>query len=178
VDDPVQRFTTLYDRWYPRVLAYVLAHAAPQVAEDIVSETFLIAWRRLADVPEPALPWLLTVARHIRLKQRDGQQRQEALASRVAALSGEADEQAWDVAELVVERATALRVLRTLPADDLELLMLTVWQGLDAGGAAKVLGCSRAVVFVRLHRARRRLRQALSRAGAVADQGLLTHAAA
>ena len=164
VDDAAERFTALYDTWYPRVLAYTLTHVAPHVAEDIVSETFIVAWRRLAAVPEPALPWLLGVARNVRLKHRDGQRRQEVLADRIAAMTGESDILAWDVAELVVERASALGVLAKLSADDLELLVLTIWQGFDAQDAAQILGCSRAALFVRLHRARHRLRKALIQA--------------
>ena len=37
----------------------------PEAVDDIVSETFLVVWRRLDDVPEPALPWLLIVARNV-----------------------------------------------------------------------------------------------------------------
>jgi DNA-directed RNA polymerase specialized sigma24 family protein len=45
-----------------RVLRYALQHADPGSAEDVASETLLIAWRRLAEVPQPPLPWLLAVA--------------------------------------------------------------------------------------------------------------------
>ena len=176
MDDAEKRFTALYDRWYPRVLAYALTHTQPHVAEDIVSETFIVAWRRLATVPEPALPWLLGVARNIRLKHHEGQRRQDALVARVEATTTESDIQAWDVADLVVERTTALRVLANLPPDDLELLVLTLWQGLTAQDAARVLGCSRTALFVRLHRARRRLRKALTQAASNIDHRL--HAAA
>ena len=48
-------------------------------AEDVASETFLIAWRRLADVPEQPLPWLLGVARNL-LRQQFGQATQAATA--------------------------------------------------------------------------------------------------
>jgi DNA-directed RNA polymerase specialized sigma24 family protein len=43
-------------------LRYALQHADPGSAEDVASETLLIAWRRLAEVPQPPLPWLLAVA--------------------------------------------------------------------------------------------------------------------
>ncbi|WP_198679155.1 sigma factor [Thermomonospora amylolytica] len=51
MDDPRSRFTHLYDEHYRRVLAYALTHADQGVAEDVVSETFLVAWRRLDDLP-------------------------------------------------------------------------------------------------------------------------------
>ncbi|MFD0891427.1 histidine kinase, partial [Streptosporangium algeriense] len=64
MDHPQQRFTELYDRHYRNVLGYALLRAERQAAEDVVSETFLITWRRLREVPDPALPWLLGRSAH------------------------------------------------------------------------------------------------------------------
>jgi DNA-directed RNA polymerase specialized sigma24 family protein len=69
VIDPVERFTVLYDRHYRNVLGYVLLRAEQDAAEDVVSETFLVAWRRLDGLPDPVLPWLLGVARNLLYKQ-------------------------------------------------------------------------------------------------------------
>jgi RNA polymerase sigma-70 factor (ECF subfamily) len=76
----------LYDQYYRRVLRYALQHADQACAEDVASETFVIAWRRLADVLEqPPLPWLLGVARNL-LRQQFGQaNRQQRLADRISA---------------------------------------------------------------------------------------------
>ncbi|MEV5825464.1 sigma factor [Spirillospora sp. NPDC052242] len=71
MDDPESRFTRLYDEHHRRVPAYALAHAEPHTAEDVAGETFLIAWRRLDQVRDPALPWLLGVARNLLRKQYD-----------------------------------------------------------------------------------------------------------
>ncbi|XVQ13782.1 RNA polymerase sigma factor [Spirillospora sp. CA-255316] len=161
MDDPSTRFTRLYDENYRRVLAYALTHAEPHTAEDIAGETFLIAWRRLADVAEPPLPWLLGVARNLLRKQRDSGHRRRALAERVAELAGAGGAVAGDVAEHVVERQSALAALAALPERDLEVLTLVNWHGLRPREAAKVVGCSAAAFFVRLHRARRRLAGAL-----------------
>jgi RNA polymerase sigma-70 factor, ECF subfamily len=46
----------LWHEWHRHVLAYALRRADPTTAEDAVAETFVIAWRRLADVPERPLP--------------------------------------------------------------------------------------------------------------------------
>jgi RNA polymerase sigma-70 factor, ECF subfamily len=69
VHDPDERFTALYDRHYRSVLGYTLLRAGQDAAEDVVSETFLVAWRRLDDLPDPPLPWLLGVARNLLHKQ-------------------------------------------------------------------------------------------------------------
>jgi RNA polymerase sigma-70 factor (ECF subfamily) len=50
-----------------------------------------------------------------------------------------------------------------LKGGDRELLALAVWEELDAGEIATVLGCSRNAARIRLHRARRRLTSELRR---------------
>ena len=54
-----------------------------------------------------------------------------------------------------------LRALAELPEDDREILILIAWQGLSPKDAALVVGCSAAAFRVRLHRARKRLKQAM-----------------
>lgn len=65
VDDPCERFTSLYDQFYRNVLRYALQHAERDAAEDVASDVFLIAWRRRDSIPDPPLPWLLGVARNL-----------------------------------------------------------------------------------------------------------------
>ena len=161
MDDPLERFAGIYDRYYRNVLRYALQHAEQGSAEDVTSEAFLIAWRRLPDVPDPALPWLLGVARNLLRKQAEAGRRRRMLADRVAAMASPADMVAWDTGEHVVERATALHVLASLPERDVEALTLVTWHGLNPREAAVVLGCSPRAFTAALHRARRRLTAAL-----------------
>ena len=158
--DAAQRFTLLYDQHHPRVLAYARSRATREVAEEVASATFLVAWERLDRLPDPALPWLLAVARNLIRKHYAQAGRQQATVAVLAALAANEG----DVAEVVVERAAMLRALASLPALDQEALTLVAWHGLAAREAATVLGCSRPAFFVRLHRARRRLETALSKA--------------
>ncbi|MCK2213095.1 RNA polymerase sigma factor [Actinomadura sp. ATCC 31491] len=154
------RFTSMYDECRQRVWAYAVSRAGRQVADEVVSETFAIAWRRLGDVPEPALPWLLGVARNVLRDNVRAEARREALAAEL---------RSWtegDVADQVAERLGVLRALATLPDDDREVLLLVAWQGLAPKEAARVVGCSSAAFRVRLHRARRRLRQAMDQPAA------------
>ena len=161
MNDPREHFTGLYNRYYQRVLRYALQHVDPGVAEDVASETFLIAWRRLAEVPPVPLPWLLAVARNLLRQQFGHARRRRRLADHIAALTSERDLIAWDAGEHVVERAAALEALAALPADDVETLTLVTWHGLSAAEAAAVVGCSPRAFTVRLHRARKRLADAL-----------------
>ncbi|HEX4290082.1 MAG TPA: hypothetical protein VH021_14250 [Trebonia sp.] len=56
MDDPLVRFTGVYDQCYRTVLRYLLQHAEQGTAEDVASETFLIAWRRFPAIPDPLAP--------------------------------------------------------------------------------------------------------------------------
>ncbi|GAA4502527.1 sigma-70 family RNA polymerase sigma factor [Actinoallomurus oryzae] len=160
--DDAARFTSIYRRNYSRVLSYALAHDRRDVAEDVVNETFLTAWRKLGEVPQDdPLPWLLRAARNHRLKQRAAGRRRETIAHRIGRLSDERDLVAWDTGDLVAERDSVLAAFASLPEADAEILILSAWYGLDAAQAATVLGCTKALYYVRVHRARRRLTRAL-----------------
>jgi RNA polymerase sigma-70 factor, ECF subfamily len=77
--DPAKRFTMLYDTHYPRVYGYAVSRAGRQLADEVVSETFLVAWRRLADIPAAELPWLLGVARNVLRDQFRADARRQSL---------------------------------------------------------------------------------------------------
>jgi RNA polymerase sigma-70 factor (ECF subfamily) len=148
----------MYDECRQRVWAYAVSRAGRQVADEVVSETFAIAWRRLDDVPEPALPWLLGVARNILRDNVRTEARRDALAAELRTWT---ESDAVDVAEQVTERMGVLRALAALPEDDREVLILVAWQGLSPKEGARVVGCSSAAFRVRLHRARKRLQRAM-----------------
>lgn len=156
-----RRFTAIYDECRQRVWAYAVSRAGRQAADEVVAETFAIAWRRLADVPDPALPWLLGVARNV---LRDGHRAQVRRESFTTELGRWTAHPAGDIAEEVAERLAVLRAMAALPDGDREILILIAWQGLTPREAARVVGCSPAALRVRLHRARRRLVRAVETA--------------
>jgi RNA polymerase sigma-70 factor, ECF subfamily len=78
------RFELLFRANYPAVRAYALRRSSGDSAQDVVAETFLVAWRRLDDVPADALPWLYGVARRVLANQRRTMRRSEALGERLA----------------------------------------------------------------------------------------------
>jgi len=143
------RFTGLYRSHVNAVRAYAWRRG-PQAADDVVAETFLVAWRRLDEVPvADPLPWLIAVARNVRLNLRRGDRRRSALAERLAP-AAEPDPPPTTGGHLAA-------ALAELPEQDREMLLLDAWEGLDNAAIAQVLGCSRANVAVRKSRARRRL---------------------
>jgi RNA polymerase sigma-70 factor (ECF subfamily) len=158
--DDADRFTEMYERYRGRVFAYAVTKAGRDVAEEVASDVFLLAWQRIAELPEQPLPWLLVAARNIASNQVRAAGRQRAIAAELAAWI--ADELSGDPADDVMERAALLTAIGMLPEPDRELLTLVAWHDLSARSAASVIGCSTATYFVRLHRARRRLEQAVA----------------
>jgi RNA polymerase sigma factor (sigma-70 family) len=149
-----QRFEELFRRHYPAVRGYALRRTSPDAAQDAVAETFMVAWRRLDDVPDDELPWLFGVARRVLANQRRSSGRGAALEQRLAgAGAGRPASPEESVTESDVVRAALAR----LSERDREALMLVAWHGLTGKRAARAAGCTRAAFDVRLHRARRRL---------------------
>jgi RNA polymerase sigma factor (sigma-70 family) len=157
VSEDEERFVALWSEHSPRVMAYALRHLDSDAAQDVVSETFLVAWRRLASVPDDPLPWLLVVARNTIANLRRSGHRQARLAAELERWRQVAEPaEAADV--LATERAAVLAGLAALTPREREALLLVAWDGLRPEQAAKVAGCSLPAFHVRLFRARRRLR--------------------
>jgi RNA polymerase sigma-70 factor (ECF subfamily) len=160
-DGTVERFERLFTDHLEAVLGYALARADPETAKDAVAETFLIAWRRLDEVPDPPRAWLLGVTRRTLDGQRRSRRRQHRLVQRLVSMEVGSDmPQGFE--EPVTERFVVAAALGRLRAADRELLCLVTWDGLDHNELAEILRCSPGAADVRLHRARRRLRAALA----------------
>lgn len=155
------RFRELYAEHRGEILAFALRRVAdPEDAADVLAETFLVAWRRLDDLPPQSQVrfWLLGVARRALANQRRGEGRRSRLVERLRT------ELAADLAQTPVDTpdgGEVLAALATLDPADQELLRLNAWEGLGPSEAASVLGISSVAARSRLHRARRRLRLAL-----------------
>ncbi|MEO3872409.1 RNA polymerase sigma factor [Nonomuraea sp. B12E4] len=159
------RFEAVYTETYERILGYAVRRCdSPHDAADVVAETFAIAWQRVDTLPtgEEARLWLYGVARNVLANHRRGQTRHRLrsmeLDTDIADLYGFSPEGS-------VELGAIAREFRLLPEDDQELIALVAWEGLDHGQIAKVLGCSRNAVRIRLHRARKRFSKAIAGAG-------------
>ena len=63
----------MFDEHHPRVLRYALRRCtSAEAAEDAAAEVFLVAWRRVDEVPPDSLPWLFATARRVIANQRRG----------------------------------------------------------------------------------------------------------
>lgn len=155
------RFEHLYAQHGRAVLAYAIRRASDgQDGADVVAETFLVAWRRLDDVPAgvAARLWLYGVARRVLANQQRSERRRQRLAERLRRELPLALESLPPVTPQASELETALG---RLGAEDREILRLCAWEELAPSEIAIVLGVGQVAARSRLHRARRRLRVAL-----------------
>lgn len=140
--------------------------------EALAAEVMTIAWRRLATVPaDDARPWLFATARNLLLAEWRGR----PAAAHADASTSEAEAVPPPGGAALLDPVLA-HALRSLSPDDREALMLVAWEDLSPKLAARALGMREASFRVRLHRARRRFRDALERS-ASPDRPILAHLA-
>jgi RNA polymerase sigma factor (sigma-70 family) len=148
----MQRFEQIYEQHVDAVRAYVRRRAPASLVDDVVADVFVVALRRIDDVPRNALPWLYAVARKTlaneRRKRRD-----------VPVAAPEVSYEPEPVGDSQLAAAFA-----ALSDADREILRLVAWEGLSLRDAARVLDCSPVAARVRLHRAKARLRDRLDSA--------------
>ncbi len=156
-------FAMLYRDLQPPLLRY-LRVMADQIAEDAASETWLEVSRRLDAFrgPEPAFrAWVFAIARNkvidrIRYETR----RPSATWDDLDAIAPASRDVAEEVVE-VDETRRALELVRSLPTDQAEAVLLRVVGGMEYAEVAEVMGRSAGAVRVLVHRGLRRLRVAV-----------------
>lgn len=121
-------------------------------ADDVLAETLLVCWRRVAELPDEPLPWAYGVARNCLRNAERSAHRQERVAARLAAEP--ADQPPPE--DLALHEALA-----QLRPDDAELLRLWAWERLTPGEIATVLDITANAASIRLHRAREKLKDQL-----------------
>ena len=173
-DDRHRRFEELVTANSASLLGYVRRRVdQPADAADVVCDVFLVAWRRIDEVPlgRSATLWLYGVARRALANNRRGERRREALHEKLRL-------------QLEIERVEpvdtdaavpVLDALAALSPVDREVLSLSAWEGLTPAEIGTTLGVSTGAVRVRLHRARRRLRDDLAGERAVTTRSVVGH---
>jgi RNA polymerase sigma-70 factor, ECF subfamily len=153
-------FTGLYRRHYRAVRDFCRRRVACDCVDDAVAETFLVAWRRLADVPagdDAALVWLYGVAYRVIGHQWRSTARRRRLDGRLRAVVHRPASGADETAIYSVEYRLVLEAAARLAPTDAEVLRLVAWEQLSVADVAAVLGITPNAVTQRLHRARRNL---------------------
>ncbi|MGN9907572.1 RNA polymerase sigma factor [Phytohabitans sp. LJ34] len=163
--DP-DRFAQLYDRYAAQLYRYAYQRVGPQHAEDVVADTFVAAFQARHSYDQDrveARPWLFGIltrkmARHHRSEK-----------ARLGAHARAAPEATPDFADRVAARVAAGAVaaelaaaLAGLPRRNRDVLLLIAWADLSYEEAAAALDIPVGTVRSRLHRAKKRVRAALS----------------
>lgn len=163
-----QRFAAVFDRHYGHIYAYAARRLGPDLAEDVASETFLVAYgkRDTYDVSRhDARPWLYGIASNLIMRHRRAESRRyKTLAKAGSDFAGGQD--AYD--DLVAGRVDAMEARGVLAAAlarlsfrDRDVLLLVAWAGLNQQEAAAALDIPAGTARSRLHRARQEMRKAL-----------------
>ena len=160
-------FGMLFDRYAAQLWAYAAHRVGVHAADDIVSETFLVAYRRRRDfdpASPSARPWLYGIATNLAHRRRHA----EAIALRATTDWTGVEPGVPDPAERVAERADAQALVRTMAGALAQLsrrhrdVLYLLAAGLDRDEIAKAIGVSPGTVRSRLHRARTHLRELLA----------------
>jgi len=153
-----EEYTRLVATYSRAVLRYSLRRLDDRAGcEDVVAETFLIAWRRwdTAPGPERELAWLYSIAFRVLSNQRRARYRRHRLHDRLSLEREDID----DVSDVNV--APLRSALANLREGDRELLELVYWEKLSYRDIALVLGISENAVGIRISRAKGNLKSIL-----------------
>ena len=168
-DRAVRRsFDNLYDATFQDVLSYCRRRTrTPEDANEATAETYLIAWRKFAELQATAKPvaWLLAVARQVLLNQRRSNDRRDRLVNRLQqqprTLNVEISKQ-HEHSEVV---AAVLKSLNNLDPLDQEIIALAAFEGLSYQEIAIVVNRRNSTIKSRIYRARKQLRLELNELG-------------
>jgi RNA polymerase sigma-70 factor (ECF subfamily) len=159
-----EAFRTLFQRHHDRLRRYVVSRVGPQAADDVVAESFVVAFQARARFDPAngtdALPWLLGVATNVLARHRASERRwiaqcaAERLEQHVPTPFEDESDERTD-AELAM-RALA-RAIRRLPAREREPLLLHLFGELSYEDIASTLGVPAGTVASRINRGRARL---------------------
>ena len=161
------RFASLFDRHAPHIHRYLVRRVGRQAADDLVAETFLVAFgKRGAYDPafRDARPWLYGIATNLVGRHRREEVRQFRLSQAAGPDPVQSDYSERAVGNLTAQsvRAVLADALAGLAEPDRDVLLLIAWEQLSYDEVACALGIPVGTVRSRLHRARTKVRQALA----------------
>ena len=165
--DSPEVFGELYDRHASIIYRYAARRAGDFVADDVTSETFLVAWEQLETYDldrEDARPWLFGIATNLLRRHHRAEAKMLKTAAKAAsreAIGDDSDRIAAQVDAVVATGRTA-GTLKSMAAVDRETLLLYAWADLTYEGIALAMDVPVGTVRSRLNRARQSLRTQLN----------------
>jgi RNA polymerase sigma factor (sigma-70 family) len=161
------RFRDAFDAYFDAITRYCFRRLHPDKTEDAVSNVFVVAWRKIDEMPEgdQTLPWLYGVAMNEVRTFRRSIRRSTALRAKLNGQPRYPDPGPEAMVIGSAEQAQLVRAFRTLGAGDQEILRLRAYESLQVNQIAIVLGCTPEAAKKRCSRATKRLRDAVDRSG-------------
>lgn len=154
-------FTAIYRAHYNAVRGYAAVCVPGPDVDDVVAETFAVAWRRLADIPvEWTRGWLIGVTRNVVRGKRRSERRAQRFVERLVEQNPDVSTSLEGDTLLQEDVAVVSEALQSLKVVDQELLVLSGPHEMSIAELAVVFDIKPNALKVRLHRARRRLRDA------------------
>lgn len=164
-----ERFAAIFDRHFDALFGYLQRRLGPSVADELVNELFLIAFRDRAKYDtahKSARPWLFGIATNL-MRRHQRTERRKLLA--YSKLGEDPVENEFELAERRVDSARQGPALATglarLRAKDRHVLLLWAWAGLSYEEIATALRIPLGTVRSRLARARREMAELISGSG-------------
>jgi len=153
------QFADLYSRYYRQVYAYCHRRTTSEHAEDAVAETFLVAWRRINELPQgdQALAWLYRVAYRTLGHQWRGLSRRGRLNKKLSSVGVETVNPPEDDFLVRSERSQVREATSRLKPAEIEVLRLAIWEELPQQDIAIALDLNIDAVRQRLSRAKKHL---------------------
>jgi len=158
-------FAAVFDRYYAEIHGFVARRLGRGRADDLASETFLIAFdrRRRYDLARAdARPWLYGIASNLIARHRRAEVRQLRALARADRREAVEDERVEGRLDAQAQRGRLAAALLEIADRDREVLLLVAWAQLTCEEAAQALGIPAGTARSRLHRARRMTRAALT----------------
>ena len=162
LDEPAV-FGDLFERHGSSIFRYVARRVGREVAEDVMSETFLVAFHsrsRFDTGRTDARPWLYGIANNLVHRHFSAETRRFAAMENAPAdhISPDAFERVADRLDAIAHVGVLGRALAALKPIDRDTLLLYAWGDLDYEGIAQATGTAIGTVKSRLNRARKQIR--------------------
>jgi RNA polymerase sigma-70 factor (ECF subfamily) len=158
-------FGKLFDRYRERVFRHAYRLTADRHdAEDVLAAAFLELWRkrhRVRIVDGSVLPWLLVTASNAARNTARSTARYRKLLASIERTPEPAESSESAYLQKTIS-GDAAKALGTLGKVDLQLVSLVIFEGYSVVAAAGILKMTPGTAKVRMHRARQRMKSAIT----------------
>ena len=154
-----EEFRSLYEKLSAKIFSYAARRLPPEVAKDVVSETFEVVWVKHLEIPhdsDAAAAWVFGVAKN-KVLQANQQRTRKHHDHRFVEDYRQPENAVGDIADLVVETALGEWVYNQLNDSERALLDIAFIRDIDRGTAAAVLGLNIGAFNTRVSRLRSRI---------------------